>query len=528
MSGRRNTAMGREFIVKTKDMTTAGNGIREASGDLQNACSGLSSVKNSLSFQISSRTRIQKRLEDQIARLEKESRAAGNISSQLDEILMAYIGTESRLAGAAGDRSAAVPPENGYEQLREILDKIDRQSPASFTLHLVREILKKLADLARLHPNKELRHLLVMMSTGALVFADFSAHGGRDGKKGTAESGEEEPSYHTGWEFTKSMTSFLGKYLKEVKEKKGAGNILGLGGKGLGYAEDVYNFLKGDKKGLSGASDLCSLGDSSCEVWNGFYKVIENKYKDAFKKAGDIPTPYGTRMANISGSVSVIGDLFGLGGDLFDAMDSGKNPTGADKNAAFIKSTTHVVDMGTDIYDWVSKADTKGMYTPAGIYGTIASSYIESGSVAYKDIMKMKADGQWTIDDTAQTMLDSSTAGLYKMIDKLSFGLISEKTTNVSAQQISDTLKNGAVKWGTDAGMRVVNDPALKRIYDNGNEFVKGCVTVYSIAETGKDYIRQGAEKAGEAIVNTAESAWEHAKTAGEKIDSFMPWRWSW
>ena len=233
-------------------------------------------------------------------------------------------------------------------------------------------------------------------------------------------------------------------------------------------------------------------------------------------------------MANISGSVSVIGDLFGLGGDLFDAMDSGKNPTGADKNAAFIKSTTHVVDMGTDIYDWVSKADTKGMYTPAGIYGTIASSYIESGSVAYKDIMKMKADGQWTIDDTAQTMLDSSTAGLYKMIDKLSFGLISEKTTNVSAQQISDTLKNGAVKWGTDAGMRVVNDPALKRIYDNGNEFVKGCVTVYSIAETGKDYIRQGAEKAGEAIVNTAESAWEHAKTAGEKIDSFMPWRWSW
>ena len=175
MSGRRNTAMGREFIVKTKDMTTAGNGIREASGDLQNACSGLSSVKNSLSFQISSRTRIQKRLEDQIARLEKESRAAGNISSQLDAILMAYIGTESRLAGAAGDRSAAVPPENVYEQLREILDKIDRQSPASFTLHLVREILKKLADLARLHPNKELRHLLVMMSTGALVFADFSA-----------------------------------------------------------------------------------------------------------------------------------------------------------------------------------------------------------------------------------------------------------------------------------------------------------------------------------------------------------------
>ena len=144
------------------------------------------------------------------------------------------------------------------------------------------------------------------------------------------------------------------------------------------------------------------------------------------------------------------------------------------------------------------------------------------------NIMKMKADGQWTIDDTAQTMLDSSTAGLYKMIDKLSFGLISEKTTNVSAQQISDALKNGAVKWGTDAGMRVVNDPALKRIYDNGNEFVKGCVTVYSIAETGKDYIRQGAEKAGEAIVNTAESAWEHAKTAGEKIDSFMPWRWSW
>ena len=520
--------MGREFIVKTKDMATAGNGIREASGDLETACSGVITVKSSLSFQISSRTRIQKRLEDQIARLEKESRAAGNICSQLDAILQAYIGTESRLAGAAGDRNAVVSPEKVHEQLREILEKIDRQGPASFTLHLIREILKKLADLARLHPNKELRYLLLMMSTGALAFADFSAYGGGVGKKDTEGSGEEEPSHNRGWEFTKSLTSFLGKYLKEVKEKKGAGNILGLGGKGLSYAEDLYNFLKGDKKGLSGASDLCSLGDSSCEVWNGLYKVVENKYKDAFKKAGDVPTPYGARMTNISGSVSVIGDLFGLGGDLFDAMDSSKNPTGADKNAAFIKSTTHVVDMGTDIYDWVSKADTKGMYTPAGIYGTIASSYIESGSVAYRDVMKLKADGQWTIDDTAQTMLDSSTAGLYKMIDKMSFGLISEKTTNVSAQQISDTLKNGAVKWGTDAGMRVVNDPTLKHIYDNGNEFVKSCVTVYSIAETGKDYVRQGAEKAAEAVANTAESAWEYAKSAGVKIDSFMPWRWSW
>ena len=79
-------------------------------------------------------------------------------------------------------------------------------------------------------------------------------------------------------------------------------------------------------------------------------------------------------MGHLCGSVILSGELFGLGGDLFDAMDSGKNPTGADKNAAFIKSTTHVVDMGTDIYDWVSKADTKGMYTPARIYGTIASS----------------------------------------------------------------------------------------------------------------------------------------------------------
>lgn len=520
--------MGTMFGVKRNEMQSAGNEMRQICGSLRGNVTDINTVRNSLSFQAAARGRIERRLSNELTRMTNEIEKAAQMQKQLETILKLYVSTESRLAG--GDGSGSGNAGRGKDGIPAAIEEFfewfrDRDSgdfPA-----FVRRILEKMKELAELHPNKGVIELLLLMATGAVTFADPEAGGNNASASG--EDGKDRDAWKKGpWSFTKNLIDLAGKYLKEKKDRKTAGSIFGFTADGLSYLENVYDFLTGDKKGMTGASDLCNLADSSCSVWNGFYKIIENKNKDLFEfadKAGKHKTPYGARWSRISDSVSIAGDLAGWGGDLIDIFDNEKNPTGVDKQASFFKSTSHGVDIATTIYDIKSKTDAAGIYTPAMLYGTLADTGIETVSVAYKDIRNLQADG-WSVDDTAQTMLDSSTSGLYKMVEKLTLGLISEDTTGVSAQQISDTMRDGAKKWGEESGRRVVNNPWLRDTYNNGNGFTKACVLTYSIAETGFDYAKQGAKTVAEKTADAAGKAWDMAKKAGETVDSLMPWRW--
>ena len=528
--------MGNHFRVTVSSMETAGNEMQRVFGDLRASCTEISALRSGLSFHTAADYRIKKRLADEISRITQEADHTEKMKEQLEAVLKLYVNTESRLAWGREAASPGVtgPDHSPADSPREVIDELRRLLTEGDFPEVLKKILMQLIDLIRLNPSKGVITLLLMMAAGNVVPADLipGTGSGTQGGSGEKTDGSEK---NREWEFSKKFIDFLGKYEKEVNGDKESGNQLGFGADALKYAEDLYKFWTGDKKGASGASDLCSLADSSCGVWNGFYKIVENKYKDLFKytdQAGEHVTAYGKKMAGISGCVSIAGSLAGWGGDIADIFDDTKNPTGVDKNAAFISSTSHGVDIATTIYDLKSKTDASGLYTPAMLYGTVAESGIETCSVAYKDIRNLYADGSWSVDDTAQTMLDSSTAGLYKIVNKMTFGLVSEDTTGLSAQEISDTLKGGAQTWGKEAGNRVVENPTLHRIYQNGNGFTKGCVLTYSIIDTGFDYAKEGARTAGRAVKDTAVKAWndtkDTARKAGEAIDSVMPWNWHW
>ncbi|MDO5138651.1 MAG: hypothetical protein Q4D71_09395, partial [Oscillospiraceae bacterium] len=454
--------------------------MQQASGVLSKSSSGIRSVKSSLSFQIGGQSLIDKRLEKEIEDLVKEAEMLQRMKGQLEAILKAYLDTENRLAGTeAKDQGTKGNSGSVIDRIIEILDGIEGSGKESFLRNLTEKVRKRLEELKKLYPEKDYPFLLLMMVTGTTALADFYPGGGSGSEDGGGgfSSGlkeEEEDGFKFGaWPFTQNLADLISKYEKEVKNHKTGSSILGLGVNATRYLESLYNLYHGDRKSLP--ANACDLTDSSCNVWNGIYNLVEQKNKDLFKyvdAAGEHSTPYGAKLSNISNSVSILGESAAWAGDILKIFDDEKNQTGADKNAALISSTSHGVEIATTIYDWKSKADTAGLYTPAKIYGTIAESYIETGSVAYKDIRKLYADGEWSVDDTTQTMLDSSTAGLYKMVETLSFGLVSEKTTGLSAQQVSDHLQAGAKKWGTDAGNRVVNDPVRYKMYQEGNGFV--------------------------------------------------------
>lgn len=66
------------------------------------------------------------------------------------------------------------------------------------------------------------------------------------------------------------------------------------------------------------------------------------------------------------------------------------------------------------------------------------------------------------------------------MISSLTFGLVSEGTTGISADDVSHTLENVADDIGTRAGEYIMSDPDLHQRYKEANTAGKVLLTFYA------------------------------------------------
>ena len=128
--------------------------------------------------------------------------------------------------------------------------------------------------------------------------------------------------------------------------------------------------------------------------------------------------------------------------------------------------------------------DSKGIYTPSSLYASIAKGYISALGQAFKSYEDYSADGEWSGMDTGATMVDASVDGLYSMVDALTFGLISEESTQVSADQISDSLKSWASGIGDRSAHYILSDPNLTRQYQESGELGKIFLTFYAAVKS--------------------------------------------
>ncbi len=139
-----------------------------------------------------------------------------------------------------------------------------------------------------------------------------------------------------------------------------------------------------------------------------------------------------------------------------------------------IEVLKHMGDTTTNI------TTTDGLYSPLTFYSTIAKSYLSAFSQGFTSYEKYSADGVWDLGDTGKTGIEFGVTGLYSMLNSLSFGLISEKTTGVSAEEISTGIENWATDVGTGAGNYIVNDPELFKKYNDSNLIGQVAITFYA------------------------------------------------
>jgi len=235
----------------------------------------------------------------------------------------------------------------------------------------------------------------------------------------------------------------------------------GLGTDGLSYLESLYKFFTGDKKGLTGAEDLFDLGDKSASLWTGLYDYL----KDFYHGVGD--TFSIANQKNVAG-LGIAGGFLGLISSAFSIADQVRNNENIG-TAGMIGEIIGGGDSAVDIWSGIEKLihvgdkttniTTSGAsgYSPLTIYSSIAKGYISAFSQGFKSYEQYAADGAWDAGDTGRTGIEFSVTGIYSMISALSFGLISEETTGVSAESISKGIEDWASNLGKSIGNWINN-----------------------------------------------------------------------
>lgn len=192
----------------------------------------------------------------------------------------------------------------------------------------------------------------------------------------------------------------------------------------LGYLESLTTFFQGEKKGFTGAGDLCELADSSVDLWTGWYQYFRDFYQGAdagiFGEVAD-------RNVKILG---VSGDFLGLLSSVLSASDGMDEKEWQSIVADYVSCGKEVVSVVDSGYELANLGKIRSLPQAMGIpwrasdvYSAIAKaglSFVEQG---FRSHEKYYADGKWDMEDTSCELIDMSMAGIYGLGHSLTFGL---------------------------------------------------------------------------------------------------------
>ena len=308
----------------------------------------------------------------------------------------------------------------------------------------------------------------------------------------------------------KTLLTFRDKVLKDGQA--------GLSQSGIEYIDALYNFITGDKRGLSGAADLFGLGDKSIGAWSGLYDYL----KDFYPKTGGI---FSTDNQKKVGGLGIVGSVFGLVSSAFEVADkirSGELGT-LEAIGEVIGAGDGVVDLWGSIeqFKYIGEegpnfVEGEGLLSPLTCYSAIIKGYTAAISQGFKSVDKYSADGVWDLGDTGRTGIESGVTGLMTMADTLFFGLPSGAlaTFGITPETISADIENWADNKGQQAGNYILNDPALLNAYQNSGPIGKTAITFHAVVQSevqnAAEVLQNGVKSAVDGVVNFAKALFKH------------------
>lgn len=316
----------------------------------------VSSVRQNLNWQISSRTQIEEKLAGYGTYMEKLQQKNQSLSAVLQALSEEYQRTESKVSGKVENESA----NRGEERGETAPEKND--------------------------DNKE-------------------------------ESTDDSLKKNLGW--LESLFKFLDKM--DLGNMKWLGPAAGV----IAYMKSLFEFYTGDKTGITGASGLLDLADSSISTWTDFFDF----YRDKYDKAGFFNDTNNRRVKILD----LVSSVLGFGSDFVSAVKGEEGRTALGAIADYIGSMEKLGDIWesgyklahlNDVTSLVSQSSKIGIWTPAVLYKAVWKSGVAFTEQTVRSVEKYLQDGSWDpVGDTAAVGIDASVAGLYAIAHTLTFGV---------------------------------------------------------------------------------------------------------
>lgn len=213
------------------------------------------------------------------------------------------------------------------------------------------------------------------------------------------------------------------KSILKVADSWGDIEAAGIGKDIVSYIEDLVGFYTGDKKGLTGASDLCDLYDSSVGSWKGIYDFFSDKYDQTTGFWGDVAQKNVEYLGLSAGFIELLGSLF-------SASDGLESKSWSTAVADYVDCGGDIVTILKSAYkldhigDASSLAKSKaGLWSALSIYAALGEAGVEVVSQGFRSYEEYYADGVWDLEDTAATGIDIAITGLHAISHSLTLGL---------------------------------------------------------------------------------------------------------
>lgn len=247
---------------------------------------------------------------------------------------------------------------------------------------------------------------------------------------------------------------------------------LGIASKFTNYLNSFYSLFKGDNTIAATSSDITALTKSSLDLWieihDWFSKQSQYSGETIFKEEN---------QAKIK-ALGIVSSVLSLTSSVIAASDKLDEKKLSEIIADYMDCGKDVFSIVEEVYKYkenpITELSDGGVYSPLGAYGAIAKACISSVSQLVRSIGEYSSDGNWTLEDTADTMIDFATAGLYEITHFLTLGLdeviysaifkAAGKTGDVDyAKEIADGFKNIGDTIGITIGNFIANKIIDKR-----------------------------------------------------------------
>ncbi len=245
------------------------------------------------------------------------------------------------------------------------------------------------------------------------------------------------------------------------------------------FYEYFFETLWGDEgKGAVGFAKWLDLADTSSDVWKSMYEMFEKAFEDnpgidAFRE----------KFGKWAGGVGLTGDALGFIGSLIDTLTvDGK--TVDEMWNSFQEMGRDLLDTIGDGYELFFDPDKSGIYGKVGstvILAQTAFSFIGESISSWQEYY---ADGEWDMGDTGALMIDSSISGLAALIEGVTFGLVSEDTTGISADDISNGIKDACDGWVDRVVDYFEDNPDYNKEYQEAGGFKKAVMMIGAMGRT--------------------------------------------